>query len=75
MSNAKHTPIEMMRDEATQILFEYATTRGDRFRQWFYPHLPTTYVQNPKIPNLIQAGIERGLSAQQIADEIYKEHA
>ena len=64
----------MMRDEATQILFEYATTRGDRFRQWYY-YPPTTYAQNPEIPNLIQAGIERGLSAQQIADEIYKEHA
>jgi len=65
--------VQIIETQAQKILFEYATKRGDAFRQWFYPGLPRSYKVNPEVKTLIHAGMLRGLSAQQIADEIYNE--
>jgi len=64
-----------IQDDTLNILFKYATTRGDNFRQWFYPNLPKAYDINPYVWILIDEGITKGLNAQEIADSIYKTNA
>lgn len=61
-----------IQDDTLNILFKYATTRGDIFRQWFYPNLPRAYDINPEVWKMIHAGIMGGFSSQEIADTIYK---
>jgi hypothetical protein len=62
-------------DEARNLLFAYAVSRGEKFRQWFYPRLPFSYDVRSDLSGTIEAGMLRGLSAQQIADEIYGQHS
>lgn len=64
-----------IQDDTFNILFKYATIRGDIFRQWFYPNLPRAYDINPEVWQMIDAGISSGLSAQETADYIYKTKA
>jgi hypothetical protein len=68
----KHSTIQ---DDTLNILFKYATTRGDNFRQWFYPNLPKAYDINADVWVLMDEGITKGLNAQEVADSIYKTNA
>jgi len=60
--------------EAMNILFQYAASRGDRFRQEFYPDFPS-YAISAEIEDKVRALAEQGMAAQEIADEIYQEYA
>ncbi len=60
---------------AEKLLFNRAATGTDRFRHWYYPGLPADYKVNPNLRSEVERGMLRGLSAQQIADEIYQCHS
>ena len=60
---------------AREILYRYAVTRSEKFRQWLYPGLPDSDVTNPELDRLIEWGASKGKTAQEIADEIYRARA
>lgn len=67
------TLVDTIEVAAQNILFRYAATRGDRFRQWYY--VGKNYTINPTVNPTIHDGIVHGKSAQEIADEIYAAHS
>lgn len=62
-------------ETAEQLVIERATNSGDGFRQWVYPALPRDYTPNSAIASEVDGGMLRGLSALQIAQEIYERHS
>ena len=62
-------------EAAEELILKRAVRSADGFRQWVYPILPKNYVPNPEVAKEVEAGMRRGLSAVQIAEEVYKRHS
>jgi hypothetical protein len=60
--------------EAMNILFQYAVERGDRFRQAYYPDWPS-YARSATMEDRVRELAQEGLSAQEIAEQVYEEYA
>ncbi len=65
----------MICETAEKLIIKRTTNSGDGFRQWVYPGLPSNYTLNPAIATEVDAGMLRGLSAVQIAEEVYERHS
>ena len=63
-----------IQDQALQGLFRYAAEHGGKFSLWLFPNPPSLDV-NPEVFKAIDAGITKGLSAQEIINAIYKAHS
>ena len=61
--------------EARNLIFRKAVNAGDGFRQWVYPRLPKKYEMRTDLDEEIERRMLQGKSAQQIADELYREHS
>jgi uncharacterized protein YqiB (DUF1249 family) len=51
------------------LLFE-KSVRHDLVREWFYPDMPHTYRINSHLPDIIEKGISKNMTAEQIFDDI-----
>jgi hypothetical protein len=66
----ERTQVNIIHEAALELVIHEAASGSDSFRQFVYPGLPKSYTINPKVDELINDGIGRGLSAVRILDEI-----
>lgn len=66
------TLIEIIREASVDLMWHYATTGNDGYRQWFYTG---KYEISKDAQNFIENGILTGKSAKQIFEASKQAHA